>query len=174
MSSCSNNCTMTNTFYLTKKLIHFCLFLAFLILTIKGLNDLLSGQTTFLFTKIPNNVTLPSFTICPHASNETFLDKKLLSQNLLKKGKLPFPFDVSAFMQSQKDAKYTTFSLLNEEALKNNLSSTFEEIWEFHCKIYPPSTNFDSCTPCLTFKNPTLKGEFELGQVNVLNWNISI
>ena len=169
MSSCSNNCTMTNTFYLTKKLIHFCLFLAFLILTIKGLKDYFSGQTTFLLSRIPKNVTLPSFTICPHASNETFLDKKLLSQNLLKKGKLPFPFDVSAFMQSQKDAKYTTFSLLNEEALKNNLSSTFEEIWEFHCKIYPPSTNFDSCTPCLTFKNPTLKGEFELGQVNVLN-----
>ena len=157
---------MVNTFNLIKKLIHFCLFLAFLILTIKGLKDLLSGQTTFLVSRIPNNVTLPSFTICPHGAKETFLDKKLLSQKLLKKGKMPFPIEVLAFMQSQKDADYTTFSLLNEELLKTNLNATFEEIWDFHCKIYPPSTNLDSCTPCLTFKNPTFDGQFQLGMVN--------
>ena len=166
MSSCLNNCRMVNTFNVIKKLIHFCLFLAFLILTIKGLKDLLSGQTTFLVSRIPNNVTLPSFTICPHGWKETFLDKKLLSQNLLKKGKLPFPIDVSAVAQSQITGTYTTFNFLNEEALNNYFNATFEEIWEFHCKIYPPSTNLDSCTPCLTFKNPTLNGQFELGMVN--------
>ena len=166
MSSCSNNCTMANTFYLTKRLIHFCLFLAFLILTIKGLKDLLSGQTTFLFTKIPNNVTLPSFTICPHEVNGSFLDKKLLSKNLFKKGELPFPIDVSAIMQSQLDGKYNASNLLNEDVLKNDFNATFEEIWDFHCKIYPPVTNLDSCTPCMTFKNPTLEGQFQLGMVN--------
>ena len=166
MSSCSNNCTMTNTFYLTKKLIHFCLFLAFLILTIKGLKDYFSGQTTFLLSRIPKNVTLPSFTICPHGSNETFLDKKLLSQNLLKKGKLPFPIDLWAIMQSQIDGNLTYFNLTNEKVLKKTFNATFGDIWDIHCMINPPSTTLDSCTPCLTFKNPTFKEQFEVGQVS--------
>ena len=167
MLSCnSNNCSVVNIFNLIKKLVHFCLILAFLILTTIGLKNLLSGQTTFLVSRIPKNVTLPSFTVCPHGHNQIFLNKKLLSQNLLKKGKLPFPLDVSVLMQSQINGRYTTFSLLNEEVLKNNFNATFEEIWEFHCKIYPPSTNVDSCTPCLTFKNPTFEGLFELGQVS--------
>ena len=167
MSSCSNNCSLVNIFNLIKKLIHFCLFSVFLILTVIGLINLLSEETTFLVsTRIPNNVTLPSFTICPHAYNETFLDKKLLAKKVLSKEKLPFPIDVSALMQSQKDGQYITFDLLSDEVLKNDFNASFNEIWEFHCKIYPPSTKLDSCTPCLTFKNPTFEGEFEIGQVS--------
>ena len=167
MSISSYNCSLANIFNLIKKLIHFCLFLAFLILTILGLINLLSEETTFLVsTRIPNNVTLPSFTICPHAINETFLDKKLLAMIVLSKEKLPFPIDVSALMQSQKDGGYTTFNLLSNEILKEHFNATFEEIWDFHCKIYPPSTNLDSCTPCLTFKSPAFEGQFEVGYVS--------
>ena len=167
MSISSYNCSLANIFNLIKKLIHFCLFLAFLILTILGLMNILSGETTFLVsTRIPSNVTLPSFTICPHASNETFLDKKLLAKNLLSKRILPFPINVSAWMQSRMDGQYTTFDLLSEEVLKNKFKASFHEIWDFHCKIYPPSTNLDSCTPCLTFRNPTFEGQFEFGLVS--------
>ena len=167
MSISSYNCSLANIFNLIKKLIHFCLFLAFLILTILGLINLLSEETTFLVsTRIPSNVTLPSFTICPHASNETFLDKKALAKNLLSKRKLPFPIDVSAFMQSRMDGQYNNFDLMSGEVLKNNFNASFNEIWDFHCKIYPPSTNLDSCTPCLTFRNPTFEGQFEFGLVS--------
>ena len=167
MSCCSNNCSLVNIFNFIKKLIHFCLFLVFLILTINGLKNLLSGETTFLVsTRIPTNVTLPSFTICPYAYNETFLDKKALAKKVLSKGKLPFSIDVSAYMQSQKDGGYTIFNLLSNEDLKEHFNATFEEVWDFQCKIYPPSTNLDSCTPCLTFKSPAFEGQFENGYVS--------
>ena len=155
-----------------KSWFNFFLFSVFLILTVIGLINLLSEETTFLVsTRIPSNVTLPFFTICPHASNETFLDKKLLAKNLLSKRILPFPINVSAWMQSRMDGQYTTFDLLSDEVLKNNFNASFNEIWDFHCKIYPPSTKLDSCTPCLTFKNPTFEGEFEIGQVSWIKVN---
>ena len=167
MLSCSsNNSTVVNMFNLIKKLVHFCLILAFLILAITGLKNLLSEQTTFLVSRIPKNVTLPSFTICPLGFfNQIILNKKLLSQNLLKKGKLPFPIGVWASMQSQIDGNITYFNLTNEEVLKKNFNATFEDIWDIHCMINPPFTTLDSCTPCLTFKNPTFKEQFEVGQV---------
>lgn len=167
MLSCySNNSTVVNMFNLIKKLVHFCLILAFLILAITGLKNLLSEQTTFLVSRIPKNVTLPSFTICPLGFHQIILNKKLLSQNLLKKGKLPFPIDVWASMQSQIDGNLTYFNLINEEVLKKNFNATFGDIWDIHCMINPPSTTLDSCTPCLTFKNPTFKEQFEVGQVS--------
>ena len=168
MPGCSNNCSNVNTPTIFKKLTHLCLLLAFLVLSFLGLKDLLSEQTTFLVSRIPKSVTLPAFTLCPHEFNGAFLDKSLLSQNLLKNGKLPFPIDVSILMQSKMDGGYTTFNLFSEEVLKNTFNATFDEIWDFHCKIYPPSTNFNSCTPCITFKNPTIEGDFVMGQVNKL------
>ena len=162
----SKNCSVVNIINLIKKLVHFCLISAFLILTIRELKNFLSGQTTFLVSRIPKNVTLPSFTVCPLGINQIILNKTLLSQKLLNKRKLPFPINVWAIMQSQIDGKVTTFNLMNEKVLKKNFNATFGEVWEMHCKMNPPLTTLDSCAPCLTFKNPTFKEQFEVGQVS--------
>ena len=160
------NCSCVQTFHLIKKLIHFCLFSAFLVLATFGLKDVLSGETTFVVSKIARPVTLPSFTICPFGHNQTFLDKSLLSQGVLTKKRLPFALNVSLWLQTEEDGKFTGFDLLNANVLHEQLNTTIDESWERYCKIYPPTTNLDSCVPCLTFRNPSIAGEFTNGLVS--------
>ena len=162
------NCSLVQTFQYFKRLIHFSLFSAFLVLATMGLKDLLSEETTFLVSRTMRPVTLPSFTVCPYGWNQTFLDKSLLSQSILTKGKWPFLADVKvkAALQSKEDGQWKFINLLNADDLKNQLNTTIDETWKHHCKIYPPSTNLDSCMPCLTFRNPFISGDFAAALVN--------
>ena len=161
------NCTLARIFQPIKKLIHFCLFSAFLVLAILGLIDLLSGQTTFLVSRVSRPVSLPSFTICLHGDNHN-LDKNLLSQGTMTKENFPLAIQTSAILQSKEDARYTIVNLLDADDLKSQfLNSKIDESWERHCKIYPPRTNLDSCTPCLSFRNPSLNdGDFASATVS--------
>ena len=159
------NCSMIQTFHQLKKLVHLVLFVAFLALAISGLIDLLSDQTTFLVSRTTRPVTLPSFTICPHGQNQSILDKSLLSHSMLTKDKLPFPADIQAMLQPKEDGQWKYLNLLNADDLKNQFGTTIDETWDRQCKIYPPSTNLDSCTPCLTFRNPSLIGDFAAAMV---------
>ena len=160
------NFTLARILQPVKKLIHFCLFSAFLVFAILGLIDLLSGQTTFLVSRVSRPVSLPSFTICLHGHNHN-LDKNLLSQGTLTKEKFPFALQTRALLQSKEDARWVVADLLDADDLKSQLNSTIDESWERHCKIYPPRTNLDSCTPCLSFRNPSLiGGDFASAMVN--------
>ena len=154
-----------NGVYIIKKLIECGLFMGFLILSILATNDLMSDQTTYRFSKEFSEVSLPSFTLCPHGHETTFLNSTFLANGYMKK-RLPFPVSITTHLQSKENGKYTHVDLLNSTQLKNHFHVTFDETWGYHCKIYP-ATSTDSCLPCLTFRSPNLLEIVQLATVMI-------
>ena len=166
LSSILHNMNLVKTssvLYSIKKLIEFGLLIGFLILSILAVNDVFSNQTTYLVSREYKNASLPSFTVCPHGYETTFLNASSLANCAMQK-KLPFPMSITTHLQSKENGKYTAIDLLNSTQLKNYFNTTFEDTWTYHCKIYP-ATSTDSCLPCITFRNPDLPEDVELTTV---------
>ena len=155
-----NHCKFLNVILVIKKIVELTLGIGFLVLSSLALKDLLSNETTQSISRKHRNASLPSFTVCPFATDTKFLNSTSLANGAMTN--LHFPLSVIASLQSKITGTFNELDLLNSTHLLKDFNTTFEETWTMNCKIFPSITKLDSCIPCITSKNPTIKGAFDL------------
>ena len=134
---------------------HFCLFVAFLILSALALRDLLSQRTTFYVSQDYRDLVLPSFTTCLYSGSKygTFDQHSLASKssNLLLERKW-------ATLKSL-DLKFSNGS---SNTIKNDATKKYYNI-QSYCK--PRIDNESTCEPCLSFHTNEMKDKIQSAQV---------
>ena len=135
-----------------KFIIHFGLFIAFVILTALALRDLLSEKTTFhVSQEYKESLVLPSFTACLYPQK---FDGMLDESTLASKG----PKILS-------DMNWGQFSLKVKylDGSENSLDIGKYYNTEKYCK--PQTINIKTCVPCLSYSGHELTDKVQNTQV---------
>ena len=143
-----------------RKIVELTLGIGFLALSILALKDLLSDETTRLISRKHRNVSLPSFTICPHGQSTISFNATSLANGAMLS--LEFPLSVNTYMESKLNGKYTHVDLWNSSHLSKYFNTSLQDTWSLQCKIHPSINDVNSCIPCITFRNPIIQDGFEI------------
>ena len=109
-----------------KKLIETALFVAFLYMTVKALNDVFSNRTTLIVTEEHRNITfLPAFSVCENylIFTKGFDMKDLVNGSMvLKSFAVRFNFKVSLIVDEGNGVtSFSNFNLMDDIEVQNNL-----------------------------------------------------
>ena len=141
-------CNILKGISLTKKVVHFGLFLAFLVLSTFALLDLFSGTKTIQVNKINQEfiTNFPSFSVC----SEVFVNQSQLQNGVLNQ--IPFEISVFAGLKYKSSKKWILWiNMLNQNELMDHIDGS----WDTYCK---PFSFFSlGCLPCLTFRFNSFK-----------------
>ena len=157
-----------------KKLIEAVLFLAFLYMTVKALNDVFSNRTTLIVTEEHRNITfLPAFSVCENTwiATKGFDKKDLVNGSMvLESFAVRFNFKVKLIVDEGNGVtSLTKFNLMDDKEIQNNLQNVnLVDLWTLQCKPFTKGNS--NCMPCITFNGANLKtqGTIENVMVNSL------
>ena len=143
-----------------KKLIESALFVAFLYMTVKALNDVFSNRTTLIVTEEHRNITfLPAFSVCEdYVMKIMGSDKKDLVNGsmVLKSLAVRFNFKVSFTYEGKGGSSITNFNLMDDIEIQNNLQNVnLVDLWTLQCKPFAKGNS--NCMPCITFNGANLE-----------------
>ena len=141
-------CNTLKGISLAKKVVHFGLFLGFLVLSTLAFLDLYSGTKTIQVNKIKQEfiTNFPSFSVC----TEVFVNQSQLANGVLDQ--LPFKTRVFAGLKYKSNRKWILWiDMLNQNELMDHIDGS----WDTYCKLF--SFHTAGCLPCLTFRFNSFK-----------------
>ena len=144
-----------------KKLIETALFVAFLYMTVKALNNVFSNRTTLIVTEEHRNITfLPAYSVCENnrIATKGFDKKDLVNGSMvLKSFAVRFNFKVSLIVDEGNGVtSLTHFNLMDDKEIQNNFqNANLVDLWTLQCKPFAKGNSY--CMPCMTFNGANLK-----------------
>ena len=155
-----------------KKLIEAVLFLAFLYMTVKALNDVFSNRTTLIVTSEHRNITfLPAFSVCDnYVSTLKGYDKKNLANGSMVIQSFAGNFKVRISVDEGNGVTSSTnINLMDNIDVQNEFDDVnLLDLWTLQCKPFLKGGK-SHCMPCITFNGARFKEQrIETALVNFL------